>query len=328
MAEFTEIGKHCSVENCNQQDFLPFKCDCCSGTFCLFHRSYVAHGCPSSGDKDFKALVCPLCKKTVRFVGSQDPNEQWDLHTRTDCNPGNYKKNKPSKTRCAAPSCRQVLGPTNTQRCARCGKETCLTHRFPDSHNCSGGGSGSSWSTRGDARSSAAAAAARRKEAQAQQARPMSLREKAAQRRSATWSQQGAGANTARATADRRRRAAPGTASSALQGLGFGGGSSSSGGGAGGGQGQGQGEQCPQCGASFGNVGALVAHVEAFHSDERHGQFRAAGVGSGGSTGGGEHCPICNSHFGDVALLVSHVETMHPDGSGRAGAGASSCSVS
>ncbi len=47
-----------------------------TGTFCLSHRSYVAHGCASSGGKDFKALVCPLCKKTVRFNGSQDPNEQ------------------------------------------------------------------------------------------------------------------------------------------------------------------------------------------------------------------------------------------------------------
>ena len=31
MAEFTEIGRHCAAENCNQQDFLPFKCDCCNG---------------------------------------------------------------------------------------------------------------------------------------------------------------------------------------------------------------------------------------------------------------------------------------------------------
>lgn len=61
------------------------------------------------------------------------------------------------------------------------------------------------------------------------------------------------------ATADRRRRATPGAgaATGAAQSLGFGGGSG----------GGGQGEQCPQCGASFGNVGALVAHVDAFHSD-------------------------------------------------------------
>ncbi len=29
MSEFTQIGKHCAAENCNQQDFLPFTCDCC-----------------------------------------------------------------------------------------------------------------------------------------------------------------------------------------------------------------------------------------------------------------------------------------------------------
>lgn len=31
MTEFTEVGLHCSAENCNQQDFLPFTCDCCNG---------------------------------------------------------------------------------------------------------------------------------------------------------------------------------------------------------------------------------------------------------------------------------------------------------
>ena len=64
------------------------------------------------------------------------------------------------------------------------------------SHSCSGsgGGIGSSSSSRGDARSSAAAAAARRME----QARPMSLREKAAQKRAAASNRQNASANTAR----------------------------------------------------------------------------------------------------------------------------------
>lgn len=73
------------------------------------------------------------------------------------------------------------------------------------------------------------------------------------------------------ATADRRRRANPhphpGAAAAAAQALGFGGGSG------GGGAGGGQGEQCPQCGASFGNVGALVAHVEASHSDVSRGHL-------------------------------------------------------
>lgn len=59
-------------------------------------------------------------------------------------------------------------------------------HRQP-SHNCSA-----------SARGSAAAAATRRMASQAQQSRPMSLREKAAQKRAATSSHRDAGANTAR----------------------------------------------------------------------------------------------------------------------------------
>lgn len=67
------------------------------------------------------------------------------------------------------------------------------------------------------------------------------------------------------ATADRRRRTNPGSAAAGVQALGFGRGSS----------GGGQGEQCPQCGASFDNVGSLVAHVEAFHSEVSQCIFRA-----------------------------------------------------
>ena len=31
MTDFTGVGLHCAAENCNQQDFLPFTCDCCNG---------------------------------------------------------------------------------------------------------------------------------------------------------------------------------------------------------------------------------------------------------------------------------------------------------
>ncbi len=70
------------------------------------------------------------------------------------------------------------------------------------------------------------------------------------------------------ATADRRRRASPSPATAAA-GLARGVGGGGSGGvfsGGGGGNDR-QGEQCPQCGASFGDIGSLVAHVEAFHSE-------------------------------------------------------------
>ena len=39
------IGEHCQLEECNQLDFLPFKCDLCKKIFCLKHKSYDDHKC-------------------------------------------------------------------------------------------------------------------------------------------------------------------------------------------------------------------------------------------------------------------------------------------
>ncbi|CAM9850519.1 unnamed protein product [Ascophyllum nodosum] len=305
MTEFTALGLHCAAESCNQQDFLPFTCDCCNGTYCLSHRSYATHSCPLAGDRDFRALVCPLCKETVRFVDSQDPNERWELHSRTECDPGGSNGKRSPKSRCPASGCREVLRPTNTQRCARCAKETCLAHRFPDSHGCAGGGS---WN---GGRGSSRAAADRRGREEA--ARPLTLREKAIQKRTATG-QRDSTANTARGTADRRRWQGP-------SGLGRSAGVPAAGSGAGQG-----GERCPQCSAAFGDVGSLVAHVEATHSGRSQAPSAAFGAGAGG-----EVCPVCNERFSDLALLVSHAESAHPGGRGwesYAEQASKNCSVS
>ena len=40
---------HCRRSDCNQVDFLPFECDCCHNVFCLEHRTYQAHSCPTAG---------------------------------------------------------------------------------------------------------------------------------------------------------------------------------------------------------------------------------------------------------------------------------------
>ena len=43
------VGEHCSAQQCNQVDFLPFRCAGCANVFCLEHRSVVAHDCPHAG---------------------------------------------------------------------------------------------------------------------------------------------------------------------------------------------------------------------------------------------------------------------------------------
>ncbi|KAE8599104.1 hypothetical protein XENTR_v10017064 [Xenopus tropicalis] len=84
MAEL-DVGQHCSAENCGQLDFLPFRCDGCSGVFCLEHRSRESHGCPeipqsndlgksegstqypcmyeSCSGKELVPVLCPYCEK-------------------------------------------------------------------------------------------------------------------------------------------------------------------------------------------------------------------------------------------------------------------------
>ena len=44
------IGAHCQMPYCHVLDFLPFRCESCRGTYCLDHRSEIAHKCPKEGE--------------------------------------------------------------------------------------------------------------------------------------------------------------------------------------------------------------------------------------------------------------------------------------
>lgn len=141
-----DIGSHCSVGACAQVDFLPFTCDCCSGVFCLQHRSYDAHECPRAGGKDRRVLQCPLCRQLVRWTAEQDVNEVWEDHVRSGkCAPDDGKSSstasgpqqkKKKKKRCAADGCREVLLTSNSFHCATCRQDVCLRHRFEGDHDC------------------------------------------------------------------------------------------------------------------------------------------------------------------------------------------------
>jgi hypothetical protein len=41
----SNLGQHCTLDDCHQLDFLPFPCKKCTGTFCLDHHKYAAHAC-------------------------------------------------------------------------------------------------------------------------------------------------------------------------------------------------------------------------------------------------------------------------------------------
>ncbi|CAM9320196.1 unnamed protein product [Choristocarpus tenellus] len=183
------------------------------------------------------------------------------------------------------------------------------------SHDCSSTGS---WSAGG--RQSAAAAAAMKRAGAVQtgvstSARRPTVREKVAARKTAATTATTSYQDTVRGTADRR------CIGGGVEQVRVGGVVTSGGGGDGIGQ-----EVCPQCGASFGDVAALVAHVDDFHSHVRcvnslelqyhnqqqeEGKQARAGSGRGAGEGQGGSCPFCEVVISDPTELVAHVESFH-----------------
>lgn len=136
-ADLLSLGQHCCAPDCQQNDFLPFKCDCCHQIFCLEHRTYQKHACTQSGSKETSTIVCPVCAKAVKLSAADDPNVVFERHTRSDCDPSNYAKVH-QRPRCPAHGCREKLGAINTYTCKECGKQVCLKHRFAEDHQCPG----------------------------------------------------------------------------------------------------------------------------------------------------------------------------------------------
>ncbi|GAB2295539.1 hypothetical protein Dimus_029703 [Dionaea muscipula] len=135
--EFPDLGKHCSVDDCKQIDFLPFTCDTCHQVFCLEHRSYSQHDCRRAKQQDVTVVICPFCEKGVRRIPGEDPNITWEAHVRTGCGPSNYEKTR-KKRKCPVAGCREQLTFSNTVKCRDCSVDHCLKHRFGPDHKCPG----------------------------------------------------------------------------------------------------------------------------------------------------------------------------------------------
>ena len=245
--------------------------------YCLEHRGYIKHQCPKADKKDVTVVVCPLCAKGVRLVPDQDANITWENHVNTDCDPSNYDK-VTKKKKCPVPGCREILGFSNTIKCRDCNVDHCLKHRFGPDHKCPGPRKmETSFSFRNLLNVS------KKQESKPQPSSSASSR----------WS-----SGFLNAVSNIRSSAEAGVSklSEANQGW------WKASGGVGASQSSGQVEQCPQCGAKFSSVTALVDHVQKVH--ERSGNRSAPKVTI-------DACPKCSRGFQDPVALVEHVERDH-----------------
>ncbi|KAA8518182.1 hypothetical protein F0562_015656 [Nyssa sinensis] len=272
---FPNLGKHCSVDECKQIDFLPFTCDCCHQVFCLEHRSYIKHQCPKANKRDVTVVICPLCAKGVRLVPDEDPNITWELHVNTDCDPSNYEK-ATKKKKCPVRGCREILAFSNTIRCRDCTIEHCLKHRFGPDHSCPG-------PKKADTNFQFMGFLNRSKK---EESKP----KRAPATSSSKWASLLNAASSVRASAEAGMAKLSSEFSQTLQmardGVGQSSGSNSNSNGSA----SGQVEQCPQCNAKFSSVATLVDHVEKVH--ERTGVMKVTI----------DVCPKCSRGFRDPAL--------------------------
>lgn len=134
--EHTNLGLHCNAVDCNQRDFLPFKCDSCRRDFCLLHRTYTAHGCSGADMKDMTSIDCPICGKGVKFSKAECPDEVWTKHYESSCSGTPVGSKKIAK--CFKISCTTILGLSNKFNCSKCRQDVCLSHRNPEDHDCKG----------------------------------------------------------------------------------------------------------------------------------------------------------------------------------------------
>ncbi|KAL3085234.1 hypothetical protein niasHS_010303 [Heterodera schachtii] len=133
MAEFPDSGKHCSVPDCRQLDYLPITCDACSRILCKQHRTYDAHSCTESYKKNVQFPICPLCQQTVPIKRGEKPDLRVNEHIERDCRSELAKKGRWAP-KCGVKNCfRRELVP---MVCKDCAVHFCLSHRHQSDHQC------------------------------------------------------------------------------------------------------------------------------------------------------------------------------------------------
>eukprot|EP00485_Elphidium_margaritaceum_P006295 CAMPEP_0202704698 /NCGR_PEP_ID=MMETSP1385-20130828/17336_1 /ASSEMBLY_ACC=CAM_ASM_000861 /TAXON_ID=933848 /ORGANISM="Elphidium margaritaceum" /LENGTH=291 /DNA_ID=CAMNT_0049362783 /DNA_START=18 /DNA_END=893 /DNA_ORIENTATION=- len=127
-------GKHCSVDECKQFDFLPFNCSLCDKTFCLQHREQSAHKCTALAQEKNNILPkCPLCNKYVLIKSGESADTKMNQHIDSGCTQYMVDRKQESKPACTYSKCKAVRAPCE---CRLCRKWFCPQHRLADDHLC------------------------------------------------------------------------------------------------------------------------------------------------------------------------------------------------
>jgi len=140
--EFSELGKHCSKDLCKQIDFLPFECKECHQIFCKDHFPLSAHPCSVDISKKGTMPQCPVCGQFVKVTAGQNADAIVNQHILQNCkslvmeSTTEAKQKEKKLKECGLKGCHNPDG-YDTIVCSGCQKKFCLTHRLPDSHDCS-----------------------------------------------------------------------------------------------------------------------------------------------------------------------------------------------
>jgi predicted nucleic acid binding AN1-type Zn finger protein/uncharacterized C2H2 Zn-finger protein len=298
-----DIGAHCAMSQCNQQDFLPFTCDCCSSIFCLHHRSYDAHDCPKAGSKDRRVLECPVCRDLIHWTAEQDVDEVWTQHARSkDCTSEKYhqikaEKAKKKKNRCASKKCKEILVPSNQFHCGLCNQRVCLKHRFENDHDCQ-----EVINTRKKNRL-AALATKKKTTTNINTTRVNSSSSAAAAAVKATKNVAETTKNAVQNLVQTAKAAASNTINT-------------------------NSEECPICQKKFNYVSQLIAHVNRTHPETNTRPPPALPTSTNATSTLGrsnEVCPQCHATFEDVGALIQHVEIVHSNSASSSSNGERAC---
>ncbi|KAL4064301.1 hypothetical protein J3A83DRAFT_4270621 [Scleroderma citrinum] len=72
--DLDELGAHCSLECCNERDFLPIQCSC-SQMFCRFHISPDSHSCTAAQQSETAvSLQTTAARPKCAFPGCSKPS--------------------------------------------------------------------------------------------------------------------------------------------------------------------------------------------------------------------------------------------------------------